>query len=120
MNVTKTFLPPFDDYINALKKVWDSGWVTNRGENTVALEQEIKQKLGTKTCLAVNNGTLALQIALKALDIKGEVITTPLSYVATTTSILWEHCDPVFVDVLPETGGINPALIEEALSLIHI
>lgn len=116
MNVTKTFLPPFDDYVNALKKVWDSGWVTNRGENTVALEHEIKQKLGTKTCLAVNNGTLALQIALKALDIKGEVITTSLSYVATTTSILWEHCDPVFVDVLPETGGINPALIEQAIT----
>ena len=116
MNVTKTFLPPFDDYVESLKRVWDSGWVTNRGENTIALEQEIKQKLGTKTCLAVNNGTLALQIALKALDIKGEVITTPLSYVATTTSILWEHCDPVFVDVLPETGGIDPALIEQAIT----
>src|SRR5882672_8107707 len=99
INVTKTFLPPFDEYAAILKRAWDKGWITNNGELVLELEEKLKNYLGVKHLIFCNNGTIVLQIALKALTIKGEVITTPFSYVASTTAILWENCKPVFVDI---------------------
>ncbi|HVX25474.1 MAG TPA: DegT/DnrJ/EryC1/StrS family aminotransferase [Parafilimonas sp.] len=116
INVTKTFLPPFEEYITILKRAWDKGWITNRGELVKELEEKLKAYLGVKHLLFCNNGTIALQIALKALNITGEVITTPFSYVATTGVILWENCTPVFVDIDENSFCIDASKIEGAIT----
>ncbi len=116
INVTKTFLPPFEEYTATLKRAWDNAWLTNNGELVRELEASLKQYLGTEFLLFTNNGTIVLQMALKALDITGEVITTPFSYVATTTALVWEGCKPVFVDIEPQTFCIDPSKIEAAIT----
>lgn len=114
--VTKSFMPPIEDYIKYLEKIWDSNQLTNNGPLVRELEEKLKEYLGVKHLFFVSNGTIALQIAIKALDLKGEIITTPFSYVATTSSIVWEGCKPVFVDIDPNTLCIDPELIEEAIT----
>ena len=116
INVTKSFLPPIENYIQYLEKIWDSNQLTNNGPLVQELESRLKDYLGVKLLFFVSNGTIALQIAIKALDLHGEIITTPFSYVATTSSIVWEDCQPVFVDIDPLTLGINPDLIENAIT----
>lgn len=114
--VTKSFLPPIDEYISYLEKIWESNQLTNNGQFVKELEAKLKEYLGVKHLFFVNNGTIALQIAIKALDLHDEVITTPFSYVATTSSIVWEGCQPVFVDIDPHTLCIDPHLIEAAIT----
>jgi len=80
-------MPPIEDYIEYLKRIWDSNQLTNNGPLVQELEQKLKEYLGVKHLFFVSNGTIALQIAIKALDLHGEIITTPFSYVATTSSI---------------------------------
>lgn len=116
INVTKTFLPPFEEYTRQLKRAWDKGWITNNGELVQELEQKLKDYLGVRHLLFCNNGTIALQMAIKALNITGEVITTPFSYVATTTAIIWENCKPVFADIEPQYCCIDPASIEKLVT----
>jgi dTDP-4-amino-4,6-dideoxygalactose transaminase len=112
INVTKTFLPPFDEYVATLKRAWDKTWITNNGELALELEGKLKEILHARNLLLYNNGTTVLQMALKVLNISGEVITTPFSYVATTTAILWEKCTPVFADIDQNNFCIDPAAIE--------
>src|SRR4051812_18191666 len=103
INVTKTFLPPLEEYEAYLQQIWDSSWLTNQGPLLQEFEKQASRYLGVANFHFVGNGTLALQLALRALGITGgEVITTPFSYVATTSAILWEHCSPVFVDIQPD------------------
>src|ERR1700738_4171160 len=116
INVTKTFLPPFEEYIAILKYAWDKTWITNNGDLALELEEKLKAYLGVRNLLLYNNGTTVLQTALKVLDITGEVITTPFSYVATTSAILWEKCKPVFVDIDRRTFCIDPKKIEAAIT----
>lgn len=116
INVTKTFLPPLDEYIAILKRAWDKSWITNNGELVIELEQKLKNYLGVDNLLFCGNGTIVLQMALKAMEITKEVITTPFSYVATTNTILWEGCKPVFVDIDPETLCIDAGKIEAAIT----
>ena len=116
ITVTKTFLPPFQDYIKTLKRAWRKGWVTNNGELVRELEGKLKEYLGVKHLLFCSNGTIVLQMALKALGITKEVITTPFSYVATLNAIIWEGCTPVCVDIRPDTLCINEAKIESAIT----
>ncbi|SDS69263.1 dTDP-4-amino-4,6-dideoxygalactose transaminase [Formosa sp. Hel1_31_208] len=116
INVTKTFLPPQNDYQALLKKAWETGWMTNRGVLVQELEQKLKEHLQVPNVIAMTNGTLPLQIAIKALGLKGEIITTPFSYVATTSSIVWEGCTPVFVDIHPEYLTIDETKIEAAIT----
>jgi dTDP-4-amino-4,6-dideoxygalactose transaminase len=116
INVTKTFLPPQVEYNQILKRAWDKGWITNRGGLVLELESKLKEYLGVKNVIAMTNGTLPLQIAIKALGLKGEIITTPFSYVATTSSIVWEGCSPVFVDIHPEYLTIDETKIEAAIT----
>lgn len=116
INVTKTFLPPFEEYTRQLKRAWDKGWITNNGELVLELEQKLKDYLGVKHLLFCSNGTTALQMAIKALDITGEIITTPFSYVATTTAILWENCIPVFADINEKDFCINAEAIESLIT----
>jgi dTDP-4-amino-4,6-dideoxygalactose transaminase len=116
INVTKTFLPPFEEYQILLKKVWDNHWLTNRGPLVCQLEDKLKDYLQISSILMTNNGTVPLQIALKILGNNGEIITTPFSYVATTSSIVWENCTPVFVDIDKEHFTIDENKIEEAIT----
>jgi dTDP-4-amino-4,6-dideoxygalactose transaminase len=114
--VTKPFLPPIKDYEKYVKGIWQRNWLTNNGPLVNQLELELKEYLDLKHLLFLNNGTIALQIAFKALDLRGEVITTPFSYVATVSSLVWEGLKPVFVDIDPETLNIDPAKIEAAIT----
>lgn len=116
INVTKTFLPPFDEYASILKRAWDKGWITNHGELVQELEAKLKEYLGVKHLFYTNNGTIVLQMALKAYGITKEVITTPFSYVATTNAILWEGCTPVFVDINEKDLCIDADKIEAAIT----
>ena len=116
INVTKTYLPDFDQYVSYLKKIWDNALLTNNGPLVQELEKELKKYLGVDYLYFCGNGTVVLQMALKLLDEPGEIITTPFSYVATTNVILWENCHPVFVDIDPNTYCINPGLIERAIT----
>lgn len=114
--VTKPFLPTLDGYYTYLKGIWERQWLTNHGPLVQELEEKLKNYLGVKHLLYVNNGTIALQIALKALGLKGEIITTPFSYVATTNSILWEGCKPVFADIKKTDFNIDPQKIEALIT----
>ncbi|MFN4122581.1 MAG: DegT/DnrJ/EryC1/StrS family aminotransferase [Flavobacteriales bacterium] len=114
--VTKTFLPPIDAYQTIVRRAWDNAWITNRGELIKELEDKLKTHLGVPHLTITTNGTLPLQIAIKALGLTGEIITTPFSYVATTASIVWEACTPVFVDIHPEYLTIDESLIEAAIT----
>src|SRR5687767_11548371 len=116
INVTQTFLPPLEEYVAYLERIWETKWVTNRGELVQELEAQLKDYLGVERLLAVNNGTIALQVAIKALGLSGEIITTPFSYVATVSSMIWENCLPVFVDIDPEYLTIDEARIENAIT----
>tara|TARA_R100000306_G_scaffold53419_1_gene50195 strand:- start:7295 stop:8380 length:1086 start_codon:yes stop_codon:yes gene_type:complete len=116
INVTKTFLPPQEEYNSILALAWQSGWITNRGALVQELEAKLKHFLKVPNIIAMTNGTIPLQIAIKALGLTGEIITTPFSYVATTSSIVWEGCTPIFVDIHPEYLTIDEAQIEAAIT----
>lgn len=116
IEVTKPYLPPYEEYAAYLKDIWARNWLTNNGPLVNELELRLKQFLGIDHLLFVTNGTIALQIAIKALGLTGEIITTPFSYVATTSSIAWENCEPVFVDVERSSLNINPLAIEDAIT----
>ena len=113
--VTRTYFPGIEKYQTQIARVWESGWLNNRGQLCKELEGGIQSKLMSPPLVLMNNGTIPLQIALKLLGNGGEIITTPFSYVATVSSIVWEGCTPVFVDIHPETLTINPDLIEAAI-----
>jgi dTDP-4-amino-4,6-dideoxygalactose transaminase len=114
--VTKPFLPPKEEYDAYLQGIWHRQWLTNNGPLVNELELKLKDYLKVKHLLYLSNGTIALQIAIKALGLKGEIITTPFSYVATTSSIVWEGCEPVFVDIDRRTLNIDPQQIEAAIT----
>lgn len=116
INVTKAYLPPFEEYEKYLKQVWESAWLTNNGPLVVELEEKLRKYLAVNNLWFCNNGTVVLQMALKALNITGEVITTPYSYVATLNSILWENCTPVFVDINSVDFNIDVTLLEAAIT----
>ncbi len=114
--VTKPFLPAIEEYQAYIKQIWERNWLTNNGPLVNELELRLKEYLGLDHLLYVSNGTIALQIAIKALGLNREVITTPFSYIATTSSIVWEGCTPVFVDIDPETLNIDASKIEAAIT----
>ncbi len=114
--VTKPFLPPFNEFVTRLESVWESGILTNCGPHYQQLEAALKQHLGATNLTLLNNGTMALLAALEALEVEGEVITTPYSFVATSHSLLWRKCKPVFVDVSPADCNINPLKVAQAVN----
>ncbi len=114
--VTKPFLPPQAEYEQMLTGIWQRQWLTNMGPLASDLEMKLKDHLGVNHLLFVTNGTVALQMAIKALDLKGEVITTPFSFVATTSSIVWEGCTPLFVDIDPVSLNIDATKIEATIT----
>jgi dTDP-4-amino-4,6-dideoxygalactose transaminase len=114
--VTKTYFPPLEEYQEQLKRIWQNEWLTNRGELVRELESKLKTYLQVSNITLTTNGTLPIQIALNVLAKQGEVITTPFSYVATTSAIVWEHSTPVFVDIHPEYLTIDETKIEAAIT----
>jgi dTDP-4-amino-4,6-dideoxygalactose transaminase len=116
INETSTFLPPKEEYIAYLDKIYDKNWLTNMGPLSNELELKLKLYLGLDHLLFLGNGTIALQIAIKALELKGDIITTPFSYVATTSSIVWENCNPVFADIDEASFNIDPKKIEALIT----
>ncbi len=116
ITVTSPLLPNLDEFHEMLKEIWDSKWITNNGSFHKQLEKSLCEYLKVPYISLFTNGTLPLLTALQALRITGEVITTPYSFVATTHSIWWNGCKPVFVDVDPQTGNINPDKIEAAIT----
>lgn len=117
INVTKSFLPPIDEYYDYVQKIWDNSILTNQGPILKELECDIKKYLNVDNFHFVSNGTVALNLAINSLDImEGEIITTPFSFVATTTAILWERCEPIFVDINKDTLCIDIDKIEKAIT----
>lgn len=114
--VTQPDLPPLEEFQEYLKQIWESKRITNNGPFHQQLEKELCEYLGVKYISLFSNGTLALVTALQALKIRGEVITTPYSFVATTHSLWWNNIKPVFVDVDPVYGNIDPEKIEAAIT----
>lgn len=116
ITVTSPLLPNLDDFNKLLKQIWESKWITNMGQFHNQLEKELAEYLHVPYVCLFTNGTLPLMTALQALRITGEVITTPYSFVATTHSIWWNGCKPVFVDIDPATGNMDPEKIEAAIT----
>ena len=116
ITVTAPLLPNLDDFNEMLKDIWASKWITNNGQYHQSLEEELRKYLKVPQVSLFTNGTLPLLTALQALRITGEVITTPYSFVATTHSIWWAGCKPVFVDIDPRTGNLDPDKIEAAIT----
>lgn len=116
ITVTSPLLPNLDEFHEMLKEIWDSKWITNNGSFHKQLEKALAEYLKVPYISLFTNGTLPLLTALQALRITGEVITTPYSFVATTHSIWWNGCKPVFVDIEESTCGIDPDKIEAAIT----
>ncbi|MDB4999562.1 MAG: dTDP-4-amino-4,6-dideoxygalactose transaminase [Mucilaginibacter sp.] len=114
--VTKPYLPAEKEFKSYVKNIWERQWLTNNGPLVNTLELKLKEYLSLNHLLYVTNGTVALQLAIKALDLTGEIITTPFSFVATTSSIVWQGCKPVFVDINPNTYNIDTTKIEAAIT----
>lgn len=116
ITVTQPFLPPLEEYNAYLVGIWERARLTNNGPLLLQLEAELSEYVHVPYVHFTSNGTIALQLAIRALELTGEIITTPFSYVATTSTILWEHCAPVFVDIEAQTFCLDADLIEAAIT----
>ena len=114
--VTQPTLAPLEEYTDLLKEVWASGILTHNGPKVQYLEEKMREKLGLPGFSLVLNGTVAIQMAIKALELKGDIITTPFTWVATISAINWEGCSPVFCDINPETLNIDENKIEALIT----
>lgn len=114
--VTQPSLAPFEEFAEILKGVWDRKILTHNGPLVQQLESDLEQKLEVEHFTVVNNGTIALQIAIKALELKGEIITTPFTWIATVSAIKWEGCTPIFCDINPKTLNIDYSKIEQLIT----
>ena len=114
--VTMPTLAPLEEVNDLMKGIWESGIMTHNGPLVQRFERDVCEYLKVPQMVSCCNGTLALQMAVKALSLKGEIITTPFTFIATVSSIMWEHCTPVFVDIDPETLNIDPQKIEERIT----
>jgi dTDP-4-amino-4,6-dideoxygalactose transaminase len=114
--VTKAFEPPFEEYMALMRGVWDRGWFTNNGQLLLQFEKALAEQVGLANPLFMVNGTIAINLMIRALGLKGEIITTAFSHPVTTICIIWEGCTPVFVDIDPDTFCIDPARIEERIT----
>lgn len=115
INVTKAYLPDKEKLFRYIDRIYESAWLTNNGQFCQELEVRLKEYLGVRNLILVSNGTLALQVTYKALGLSGSVVTTPFSFVATASSLLWEGIKPIFADIDPETWNLNPHNIESAI-----
>ena len=115
INVTKSYLPNIEKYKSYIDEIYKTAWLTKQGPLVQRLETTLAQYLGVKNIVLVSNGTIALEIAYRALDLKGEVITTPFSFVATTSSLVTNRLTPIFVDIDEKSFNLNPKNIEKLI-----
>lgn len=113
--ISKPYMPPMDELAPFLSRIWETGIVTNNGPLVRQFEDEIKKYTGVKHVFFVTNGTIALQLALRALNIKGKILTTPFSMLATLSSVLWEQYEPCFADIDPHTLNLSPDEVEKKM-----
>lgn len=123
LHVTKSFLPDIKEYVSLLEQIWSNGQLTNDGPLVLELERKLAEYLEVEHLLYVSNGTIALQLAIKALALQGDVITTPFSYCATTTALIWEQCNPIFADISQysltcETQQLKKVLNEKSQGIL--
>ena len=116
INVTKTYLPKKEKYIKYIDKIFENNWLTNNGPLLCELQERLKKYLNVENLLLVSNGTLAIQIAARVMGLSGKVITTPFSFVATTSALVWEGIEPVYADIDKETLCMNPTEIEKKIT----
>ncbi len=116
LHVTKSYLPDLNEYVAYLEKIWASNHLTNDGPLLIELEKKLSEFLEVENVIFVGNGTIALQLALKAYNIIGDVITTPFSYCATTNSLIWENCNPIFADIDPVSLTVESSQMESKLT----
>lgn len=116
ITVTQSVLPPLEEYVAYLTGIWERARLTNNGPLLLELEAELRRYLDVPYLHFTSNGTIALQLAIRVLALTGEIITTPFSYVATTSAILWEQCEPVFVDIDPHTFCLDANQLEAAIT----
>ena len=114
--VTQSYLPPFDEFVAQMQRIWQSGQLTNNGPLVVEYEDQLKKRLGVKHIFTVDNGDAGLRVAYKAMELSGSVVTTPFSYVSTTSSLLWSGLTPIFADIDPETLTIDPQRVAESIT----
>lgn len=114
--VTRPSLPPLDEYIELLRGVWERGILTHHGPLVQQLEADMTRKLSLSNLVVLVNGTVAIEFALQVFDLEGEIITTPFTWIATSSAITWQRCQPVFVDVRPDTFNIDPEQIEARIT----
>lgn len=114
--VTRPFLPPLEEFMRGLAEIWDNAWLTNNGPVVTRYLEELRRHFCTENLCLFSNGTLALQIALQGMQISGEVITTPFTFVATTHALFWNKVRPVFVDIEPDHYTLDPAKVESAIT----
>ena len=113
---TKPFTPNIEDYFDKIRYMFDVSWFTNHGKFVTEFEQKMAEYFDSKYFVLVTNGTIAIQLAIRALGLKGEIITTPFSYVATTSSIVWENCIPIFADISLTNLNIDCSKIETLIT----
>ena len=116
INVTQPSLAPVKEVLPYLERIWETGIMTHNGPLMQQLEKELSDYLGVSDVVCLSNGTAALQLAIRALELKGEIITTPFTFIATANISAWERCRPVFVDISPDTWNIDPDKIEERIT----
>lgn len=114
--VTQPTLAPLEEVTALMEGIWETGIMTHNGPLVQRFEKECAEHLGVSQMVSCTNGTIGLQMAIRALRLKGEIITTPFTFIATINSILWEGCTPVFVDIDPETFNLDPQKIEEKIT----
>jgi len=114
--VTQPSLAPLQEYTQILEGVWERGILTHNGPLVQQLEKDLKSYLDVQNIVAVTSGTIALQLAIRALNLSGEIITTPFTWIATSSAIMWERCKPVFADIQPDTFNIDPDKIETKIT----
>jgi len=116
INVTKTWLPDKEKYLALIDEIYENGWITNNGPLVQKLEKKLEKYLGVNNLVLVANGTIALEIAYRLLNLKGKVITTPFSFVATTSSLISNNLEPIFADINPQTFSIDTKNIENLIT----
>lgn len=116
INVTKTYLPNKEKYLKYIDEIYENGWITNNGPLVQKLEKKLAKYLGVKNIVLVANGTVALEIAYRTLELKGFAITTPFSFVATTSSLVTNQLLPIFADINPNSLNIDPRKIEKQIT----
>lgn len=114
--VNKPFMPPLEEYSSFISEIWDRAWLTNDGPLVRRLEAELADFLGISDIILVSNGTIAIQLVIRAMGLKGKILTTPFSYVATSSSIVWEGCTPQFCDIDARTLSIDPDSVRSQIT----